>query len=90
MFRQHKTPGLQGFEHHSLPLILRITPPELAPFHATLHAGCRASQGRFPPPLLMSTDFTTSIQLWDTFTLLVSITRKYVPVKETNFIDFIH
>ncbi len=43
---------VRGLALLHIPLILRQLPPELAPFLLG-QAGCRASSGRFPPPLLM-------------------------------------
>jgi len=61
-----KSPWLRcrGLASSHIPLILRITPPELAPFLATLQVGCRASSGRFPPPLLMRAVMSALIQLF--------------------------
>ena len=42
----------QGAGRRTPSLISQIALPELAPC-ALLRAGCRASQGRFPPPLLI-------------------------------------
>ncbi len=46
-----------------VPLILRNTPPELAPY-LQVQMGCRASSGRFPPPLLMRASLIVHIQLY--------------------------
>ena len=46
---------LRGSATLLIPLILRLS-AGIGTLSATLQAGCRASQGRFPPPLLMRAD----------------------------------
>ncbi|GER81672.1 hypothetical protein KTAU_03100 [Thermogemmatispora aurantia] len=68
--RHKKTPGKQGSSNVTLliPLILRNVPPELAPFllrgqWPRRQMGCRASSGRFPPPLWMRADLTRTYSI---------------------------
>jgi hypothetical protein len=53
IFLGNKKPPWTGVATSHDPLILRIISAGIGTLPAALHAGCRASQGRFPPPLLM-------------------------------------
>src|SRR6266700_1595690 len=77
MCRQQKTPRISGGQLHCL-----ITPhlaecsAGIGTLSATSQTGCRASSGRFPPPLLMRVDLIAHIRLYGTAYFLVSIPKK--------------